>query len=353
VNGYQISYWRDSVTLFKRAIAVTKDNYRMHHSLAYELISQGRLDEGIYHYRRALAITPSNVEIHYNLANTLRRQGKIDEAIEEYRLAVQYKNDYADAHNNLAYALLSQGKFDEAKQHFIAALNINPEHSYALTGLAQVLAAHPNRNLRDPEMAVELAERAAALTSNQNATIIDMLTVARETQRADKTVWAKSVKLPGLPNFHKVSDALYRGAQPTKEGMRQLEKMRIKTVVNLRSFRSDRDEIGDANLAYEHIYMKPWHPEDKEIVRFLKIVTDANRTPVFVHCRHGADRTGTMCAVYRIVVQGWSKDKAIEEMTEGGFGFHKIWGNLPDYIRDLDVEKLRQQAGIKQSTIDN
>ncbi len=156
--------------------------------------------------------------------------------------------------------------------------------------------------------------------------------------------WAERIELPGLPNLHKVSDDLYRGAQPTAEGMKQLEKLGIKTVVNLRSLHSDRDEIKDTGLAYEHINMTTWNTEDKDVVRFLQIVTDSNRTPVFVHCQHGADRTGTVCAIYRIAVQGWSKDEAIEEMTKGGFGFHSIWQNLPDYIRKLDVEEIKDKA---------
>ena len=167
---------------------------------------------------------------------------------------------------------------------------------------------------------------------------------------ATNRLWATDVNLEGVPNCHKVSDDLYRGAQPSEEGMRQLEKFGIKTVVNLRAFHSDRDELKDANLSSEHISVKPWHPEDEDVVRFLKIVTDKNRTPVFVHCQYGSDRTGTMCAIYRIAVQGWSKDDSIEEMTKGNFGFHEIWGNLVEYIRGLDIEKIKQQAGIKQST---
>jgi protein tyrosine/serine phosphatase len=162
--------------------------------------------------------------------------------------------------------------------------------------------------------------------------------------------WATDVNLEGVPNCHKVSDDLYRGAQPSEEGMRQLEKFGIKTVVNLRAFHSDSDELKDANISSEHISVKPWHPEDEDVVRFLKIVTDKSRTPVFVHCQYGSDRTGTMCAIYRITVQGWYKDEAIEEMTKGNFGFHEIWANLVDYIRELDIEKIKQQAGIKQST---
>jgi protein tyrosine/serine phosphatase len=165
--------------------------------------------------------------------------------------------------------------------------------------------------------------------------------------------WATDVNIEGVPNCHKVSEDLYRGAQPSEEGMKQLEKFGIKTVVNLRAFHSDRDELKDANLSGEHISVKPWHPEDEDVVRFLKIVTDKSRTPVFVHCQYGADRTGTMCAIYRIAVQGWSKDEAIEEMTKGNFGFHEIWTNLVDYIRGLDTEKIKQQVGIKQAIADN
>lgn len=156
------------------------------------------------------------------------------------------------------------------------------------------------------------------------------------------TNWAQPMEIAGVPNFFKVSDALYRGAQPTKEGMREIEKLGVKTVVNLRSFHSDRDELGDTDLESEHIWMKVWHPEEEEVVRFLEIVTDPEKTPVFVHCQRGADRTGTMCAIYRIVVQGWSKEEAIREMTDGGFGFHSMLENLPEFIEDLDVEVLER-----------
>lgn len=159
--------------------------------------------------------------------------------------------------------------------------------------------------------------------------------------------WAAEINLPGVPNFHKVSENLYRGAQPSKEGFKQLEKLGIKTVVNLREFHSDRDKLKGTNLNYEYINMTAWHPENEDVVRFLKIATDANLTPVFVHCQRGADRTGTMCAIYRVAVQDWPKDEAIEEMTKGGFEFYSMWQNLIDYIRKLDIEKIKQQAGMK------
>jgi len=180
--------------------------------------------------------------------------------------------------------------------------------------------------------------------------VLANLAVASELAINRPTSWAQPVKLDGVPNLHKVSDNLYRSAQPTAKGMKNLKQKGIETVVNLRSFHSDRDEIGKTGLGYEHIYMKAWHPERKEIVRFLQIVTNPKRTPVLVHCLHGADRTGTMCALYRIAVQGWPKEEAVREMTEGDFNFHAVFDNLPKWIQELDVESIKKDAGIEIST---
>ncbi len=154
--------------------------------------------------------------------------------------------------------------------------------------------------------------------------------------------WATPVTLEGVPNLFKVSDTLYRSQQPTAAGMQNLKALGIKTLINLRTFHSDRDEIGKTDLHQEHIYMKNWHPEREDVLRFLQLATDPANAPVLVHCQHGADRTGTVCAVYRIVVQGWSKEDAIREMTEGGFGFHLFWRNLPKWINTLDVDSLKR-----------
>ncbi len=169
--------------------------------------------------------------------------------------------------------------------------------------------------------------------------------VAGETpsiKRPDK--WAQPVSMNGVPNLHKVSETLYRSAQPSEEGMKNLKALGIKTIINLRSFNSDKKEIGDTGLGYEHIFMKAWRPEVKEAVRFLKIVTDPKRAPVLVHCQHGADRTGIMCAIYRVAVQGWTKEEALNELKEGGFGFHEIWKNLPPWFEKLDIESIKKQA---------
>lgn len=160
------------------------------------------------------------------------------------------------------------------------------------------------------------------------------------------TTWATPIDKRGLPNLHQVAPGFYRGAQPTAAGMAQLKEMGVKTVINLRAAHSDEKKLKGTDLQYERFYMKPWHSEDEDVIRFLRIVTSTNRQPVFVHCQHGADRTGMMCAMYRVAVQDWTKLEAIREMTQGGYGFHKEWKNLVRYVEDVDVSEIRRRAGI-------
>jgi protein tyrosine/serine phosphatase len=160
--------------------------------------------------------------------------------------------------------------------------------------------------------------------------------------------WAQAIDIDGLPNLHRVTSNLYRSAQPTAEGMQQLRKLGIKTVVSLRAFHDDTDRLRDVEgVRYYQIHMKTWHAEKEDAVTFLKLVTDSANQPVLVHCQHGADRTGTMCAVYRMAVQGWTKEQAVREMTEGGFGFHEVWSNLRKWLDTVDVQDLRSGAGIQ------
>ena len=168
----------------------------------------------------------------------------------------------------------------------------------------------------------------------------------RESDRPAK--WAKPLEREGLPNLHRVSDGLYRGAQPTDAGFAELAKMGVKTVVNLRSFHSDRIRCRRHDLRYERIRCQAWDADDDEVVEFLRIATDPKRQPVFVHCQHGADRTGMMTAVYRVAVEGWTKEEAIREMTEGGFGYHTFWRGLIEYVRELDVAAIRREAGLDE-----
>jgi hypothetical protein len=166
--------------------------------------------------------------------------------------------------------------------------------------------------------------------------------------------WAQSVAAgPAIPNLHRVSAALYRSGQPTPEGLRLLQTRAvlsdgdppIRTVLSLREFHADlpAGQARPSFPAFERIKMASWHPEHEDAIRFLRIVTDPAAQPVLVHCRHGADRTGTMIAVYRIVIEGWSKKAALREMTQGGYGFHPVWQDLVRFVEDLDIEAIRTE----------
>jgi protein tyrosine/serine phosphatase len=156
--------------------------------------------------------------------------------------------------------------------------------------------------------------------------------------------WATLMKVAGVNNLHKINDGLYRSAQPTKEGMMNLEKLGIKTVINLRAFHSDSDELKGTSLLNDALSVKTWHIEDEDVIRVLRIVKKKENGPFLIHCQHGADRTGVMSAMYRIVIQGWLKDDAIKEMVDGGFGFHPIWSNIIQYVKKADIEKIKGEV---------
>ncbi len=166
----------------------------------------------------------------------------------------------------------------------------------------------------------------------------------RANELSAAAAWAQPMQVAGLPNLYKVSEGVYRGAQPTPEGMRALQGLGVRTVVNLREPDADTAGLRGTNLAYESIPMTAFHPNDDDVVRFLQVVCAPDRGPVFVHCKRGADRTGLMCAVYRIAVQGWTKEQALDEMTQGGFGFCEGYQGLVRYIRALDVDTIKQRT---------
>lgn len=148
----------------------------------------------------------------------------------------------------------------------------------------------------------------------------------------------------GLTNFAQVSGTLYRGAQPTKEGFAELKKMGIKTIVNLRSWHSDTDMLKGLGLQYISIPSEASDIEENNVLIFLKVVTNPANQPFFVHCQHGSDRTGTMIAVYRIFIHGWSKEDAIKELAN--FGMHTIYQNIPKYLNDFNPEAIKSKLQI-------
>jgi tyrosine-protein phosphatase SIW14 len=133
----------------------------------------------------------------------------------------------------------------------------------------------------------------------------------------------------GVPNFHKVNETVYRGAQPTAEGFRSLAALGVKTVVDLRgSEHSEADEkrlVEAAGMRYVSIPMKGMAtPSDEQIASALKELNDPAAGPVFVHCKRGADRTGAVVACYRISHYKWDSGKALNEASGFGMSWYQI-----------------------------
>jgi len=73
-------------------------------------------------------------------------------------------------------------------------------------------------------------------------------------------------------------------------------------------------------------------PDDGELKRFFEVVLDPARQPVYIHCAFGKDRTGTMAAIYRMEIDGWTPDEALQEMDS--FGYHTYYKDLAQFVRD-------------------
>ena len=155
--------------------------------------------------------------------------------------------------------------------------------------------------------------------------------------------WAVPVQIDGVPNLHRITDHLYRSEQPTAEGFRNLEKLGIRTVINLRYFNSDDDEAAGTSLQLHRVKILTWRAGDDHVVEVMRLLREKDQGPFLIHCQHGADRTGLMSAMYRMLEQGWTAQEALEELIDGGYGFHSLWRNIKAYVLAADVETLRRR----------
>jgi tyrosine-protein phosphatase SIW14 len=144
-----------------------------------------------------------------------------------------------------------------------------------------------------------------------------------------------------IRNFHKVSDGIYRSAQPNKNGMELLDITGVKTVINLRKYHSDAYEAKNTSLTLMRLKMNAGKIGDENIIEALTLIKNSEK-PVLIHCWHGSDRTGAVVAMYRIIFEGYSKEEAIKELREERYGYHEsIYGNIIKYINNADIEKLK------------
>lgn len=152
--------------------------------------------------------------------------------------------------------------------------------------------------------------------------------------------WAQPVAASHLENFYQVSPMLYRSAQPLPEDFRELQQRGVSEILDLRLYHRDVPEA-DAALVLQQAPLSPGNINPWYLTKALQVIANA-KGPVLVHCLHGSDRTGLVVAMYRIVCQGWSKQQAIAEMENGGYGFHEFFSNIPEFIEAADVESLRK-----------
>jgi tetratricopeptide (TPR) repeat protein len=162
---HQVAFWGGSITLFERAVSVTKDNWLAENNLGTVLQQNGRIDEAITHFTKALAIQPDYGRARVNLGSALLAKGRTLEAIPQYeealrldpgfylawynlgiamtrerrfeaaaadfRKAIDYSPEYADAYGNLGAALFNLGRYDEALETLREALRLDPSSAFS------------------------------------------------------------------------------------------------------------------------------------------------------------------------------------------------------------------------------
>ena len=155
----------------------------------------------------------------------------------------------------------------------------------------------------------------------------------------------------GLSDFGKVTDHIWRGAQPTADGYHNLvERGRVRSFLSLRRG-ANRDEVNlnVAKIAGAKCYqvsMKEWDPGEGDLrqlalaLKTMKDLSDNPKTrPVYVHCKAGENRTGFVIATYRMVYQGWTPEEAVREMR--AYGFYRVFARDEWFLKKLDLVRLR------------
>jgi protein tyrosine/serine phosphatase len=185
-----------------------------------------------------------------------------------------------------------------------------------------------------------LVVSALAVSSFSACSSSKVVSVEREDE------WSDKVPVDGLSNLYQVDEFLYRSEQPNKKDMAALEQFGIKSVLNLRRIQDDEREAKNTSLNLNHVPIKTFKMSYDEVLASIRFIDSADK-PVLVHCLHGSDRTGVVVATYRILKQGWTKEAAIKEFKEGGYGYHEKWfPNLIELLESLDVEKLRSDLSL-------
>ncbi len=135
----QVAYWRDSITLFERAVAVTERNFFAHNNLGEALASAGRRDEAAVHYAEAVRIHPGYAPARNNQGIVLANQGRYAEAEQEFRAALAVDPSMALAESNLGTARARRGDYEDAIAHYRRAIALAPTNAVAHESMADSL----------------------------------------------------------------------------------------------------------------------------------------------------------------------------------------------------------------------
>ncbi len=166
-----------------------------------------------------------------------------------------------------------------------------------------------------------------------------------------------SVSIVDIPinNFHQVAEGIFRGGTPSRHGLRALNDNGFKTVLSFRWRKGpiavERAYVEELGMNFISIPLNYWSlPNKQEIDAFLEIIDDTRHFPIFVHCFHGADRTGLLLAIYRVARCGWSFNEAYKEMVECDFHRFRtqhykwhLWKLARRTVEQSDSMKRRNQ----------
>jgi len=136
----QVCYWKDSVSLFGRALTVTDNNWKIHNNIGTVLMNMGEYEKAVGHFNEALKIYPGYAEAYLNLGAVNERKGLWKEAVTYYQEAIKVDPDYAEAHNNLGNVYALQKQIERSKTHYSEALRVDPQYANAHVNLGNILA---------------------------------------------------------------------------------------------------------------------------------------------------------------------------------------------------------------------
>lgn len=158
--------------------------------------------------------------------------------------------------------------------------------------------------------------------------------------------WAKPIIGTQLKNIYYVDKGVFRSEQPHEKDTKDLKALGIREILSLREFHSDRDDITDENFVLHRIKINTADITEEQIIDALRIIKN-RKGPILIHCWHGSDRTGTTIAAYRIIFNNWSKAQALDEMTNGDYGYHaRIYPGLVDFIENLNIDRIKKSLNL-------